>query len=180
MKLIVGLGNPGEEYEATRHNLGFKVIDAFSHKHGLKLKKKKYTGIYYKGEDFILAKPLTFMNLSGNFVQPIAKFYKIKTEDILIVYDDMDLPVGSARIRSKGSSGGHNGMSDIILRLGTEEVPRLKVGIGRSKNHSRNHVLGNFTKLQISELNKIKDKLTDTIEAFIEGGVESANKKINS
>ena len=180
MKLIVGLGNPGKEYEATRHNIGFKVVDAFAHKHGLELKKSKYTGNYYKGDGIILAKPQTFMNNSGNFVQPMAKFFKIDTKDILIIYDDMDHKAGTAKMKQSGSAGGQNGMKDIILKMGTNEIPRLKVGIGRPKNSSVNHVLGTFTPLQIKELDAIKDNLVEAIEIFIDEGFEKAAQKLNS
>lgn len=180
MKLIVGLGNPGKEYEATRHNIGFKVIDAFIHKHGVELKKTKYTGEYYKGDGVIIAKPMTFMNNSGNFVQPMAKFFKIDPEDILVIYDDMDLPVGQARMKKTGTAGGQNGMKDIILKMGTNDIPRLKVGIGRPKNGSKNHVLGTFTKLQVAELNKIKDNLVEAVEEFIDSDFEKAATKLNS
>lgn len=180
MKLIIGLGNPGEEYEATRHNIGFKVIDAFIHKHGLKLNKSKYTGKYYKGNGVIIAKPETFMNLSGNFVQPIVKFFKIELEDILIIYDDMDLPAGKARMKKSGSAGGQNGMKDIIMRMGTNDIQRLKVGIGRPKNGSKNHVLGKFTTLQLEELNKIKNNLLNSIEEFIDYGFDKAALTLNT
>ena len=180
MKLIVGLGNPGKEYEHTRHNVGFKVIDAFAHKHNLELKKSKYTGKFYKGDGLIIAKPQTFMNNSGNFVQPMAKFFKIDLEDILIVYDDMDLPAGMARMRKSGSAGGQNGMKDILFKFGTNDIPRLKVGIGRPKNGSKNHVLGKFTTLQIKELNNIKDMLVSSLEDFIDSGFEKAALNLNT
>ena len=180
MKLIVGLGNPGKEYEATRHNIGFKVIDAFAHKHGIELKKSKYTGRYYKGDGVIIAKPQTFMNNSGNFVQPMSKFFKVELEDILIIYDDMDHLAGVARMRKTGSAGGQNGMKDIILKMGTQDIPRLKVGIGRPKNGSKNHVLGQFTSLQIQSLNKIKGDLVEAVETFIDNGFEKAATKLNS
>ena len=180
MKLIVGLGNPGEEYEATRHNIGFKVIDAFLHKHNLELKKKKYTGKFYKGDGIIIAKPQTFMNESGSFVQPMAKFFKVDIEDILIIYDDMDLKTGFAKMKKTGSAGGQNGMKDIMNRMGTNNIARLKVGIGRPKNSGKNHVLGKFTKMQMDDLNKIKNILVEAIEDFIDNGFEKAATKLNS
>ena len=180
MKLIVGLGNPGVEYEATRHNIGFKVIDAFIHKHNIKLNKHKYTGEFYKGDGVIVAKPLTFMNNSGNFVQPIAKYFKVEPHDILIIYDDMDHKVGTAKMKKTGSAGGQNGMKDILLKMSTEDIPRLKVGIGRPKNGSKNHVLGKFTTMQIAELNKIKDHLVNAVELFIDEGFEKAAQELNS
>lgn len=180
MKLIVGLGNPGKEYEATRHNIGFKVIDAFIHKHNIKLNKNKYTGEFYKGDGVIIGKPLTYMNNSGNFVQPIARFYKIDPKDILIIYDDMSYKAGEAKMKKNGSSGGQNGMKDIIIKMGTEDIPRLKIGIGRPKNGGKNHVLGKFTTLQIQELNKIKNELVQAVETFIDKGFEEAAQNINS
>lgn len=168
MKLIVGLGNPGKEYENTRHNIGFKVIDALCNHFEIKLNKKKYNGKYYKGNDFILAKPMTFMNQSGQFVQPLAKYFKIKPEDILIIYDDMDLRVAEVRFRKTGSSGGQNGIKDILFQMGTNDIARLKIGIGRPNNNSVNHVLGPFSPLQLQKLNEVKDKIINQVLEFIE------------
>ncbi|MCK5867185.1 MAG: aminoacyl-tRNA hydrolase [Mycoplasmataceae bacterium] len=180
MKLIVGLGNPGKEYENTRHNIGFKVIDAFAHANDIKLKKKKYGGTYYKGNGIIVAKPGTFMNNSGEFVQPLAKYFGIEPENILVIYDDMDTKIGFARVKLTGSSGGQNGIGDIIDRLSTKDIPRLKIGIGRPKNGGKNHVLGKFTPLQIIELDKIKNDLVKTIDVFISQGPIKAASFINS
>ena len=180
MKLIVGLGNPGKEYENTRHNIGFKVIDAFAHAKDIELKKKKYGGTYYKGDGVIIAKPGTFMNNSGEFVQPLAKYFGVEIDDILIIYDDMDTKTGFAKVKLTGSAGGQNGMGDIIERLSTNNIPRLKVGIGRPKNGGKNHVLGKFSPLQIIELDKIKDDLVKTIDIFINEGPIKAASFINS
>jgi PTH1 family peptidyl-tRNA hydrolase len=176
MKLIVGLGNPGKEYQSTRHNIGFKVVDAFIHKHNIKLKKKKYTGRFYKCKEYIIAKPETFMNASGEFVYPIAKYYKIPLENILIIFDDMNIPIGKAKIKLSGSFGGQNGMKDILHKFNTNNIPRLKVGIGRAKNNPTNYVLGNFTPFQIYKLNNIKENLINAIEDFIDkGAIKAAN-----
>ena len=180
MKLIVGLGNPGEEYENTRHNIGFKVIDAFIHKHNIKLKRNKYTGKYFKTKEFIILKPQTFMNASGECVFPIAKFFKINLEDILIIHDDLDTLVGKAKIKTSGSDGGHNGLKDILHKFNTKNIPRLKVGIGRAKKNVQNHVLGSFTPLQIQSLNQIKNNLVEAIETFIKEDVYKAATKLNS
>jgi len=180
MKLIVGLGNPGKEYEATRHNIGFKVIDAFAHSIGEEVKKRKGSGLIYKGNGFVLAKPETYMNNSGDYVQKLVKFYKIKPEDLLIIYDELQIPVGQAMMKPKGSAGGQNGMKDIIEKLGTSDIQRLKVGIGRAKNGAKNHVLGKFSKLQIMELNKIKDSLVEAVQTFIDKDFQSAMNKLNS
>jgi PTH1 family peptidyl-tRNA hydrolase len=134
-KLIVGLGNPGARYEKTRHNIGWMALDAFAKKVGVEITKSGFQGLYgeykYWSEKVILLKPLTFMNLSGQSVGPAAHFYKIDPADILVIYDDMDLPTGKLRIRESGSAGGHNGMKSLIQVLGTQEFPRLRIGVGR-------------------------------------------------
>lgn len=134
MKLIVGLGNPGKEYENTRHNLGFRIIDHLANKLNLELKKEKNKGLYvtgnYLNQKIILLKPLTYMNNSGECIRDFVNYFQIPVENILVVYDDLALPLGSFRYRSRGSSGGHNGIKNIIECLGTQEFKRLKVGIG--------------------------------------------------
>jgi PTH1 family peptidyl-tRNA hydrolase len=158
-KLIVGLGNPGKKYENTRHNIGFKVLDRFCCIHNIQLNTSGFNGIFHKGTLFekkiIILKPMTYMNLSGNSVSSVVGMYKIELKDVLIVYDDMDLPLGKMRIRKKGTAGGHNGMKSIISSLGNNiNIPRLRIGIGRTEeNNSINHVLSNFSK----EENKILD-----------------------
>jgi PTH1 family peptidyl-tRNA hydrolase len=151
MKLIVGLGNPGNEYNKTRHNLGFLVLDKYLEENNLKFDKDKFESIYTIdriGEDrVIFQQPMTFMNLSGTAVKQLSDFYKIKPEDILIVYDDKDLPVGDIRVRTKGSAGGHNGIKSIINQLGTENFGRLRIGIGSNpKINTADYVLGKFSK----------------------------------
>ncbi|WKX02437.1 aminoacyl-tRNA hydrolase [Candidatus Mycoplasma mahonii] len=179
MKLIVGLGNPGEKYEKTRHNIGFSVIDAFAHQSNLKLKKHKFNGIFYKSDDFILAKPETYINLSGDFVSAIVKFYKIQIEDILIIYDDMDHKVGTAVMKGSGSAGGQNGMKDIINKLGTNHINRLKIGIGRNDS-SINHVLGKFSDVQWQKINTIAHQISQAINDFIELGPSKAMTNFNT
>lgn len=133
-KLIVGLGNPGSEYKLTRHNAGFMVLDKLSETLNLKFDNFKFNGEFVKSEinndQFILAKPLTFMNLSGNFVRELCDFYKIWPQNILVVYDEMSFNIGAIKLRVKGSGGGHNGMQNIINRMGTEKIKRLRIGIG--------------------------------------------------
>ena len=134
MKLIVGLGNPGKEYSGTRHNVGFAVIDELSNEYSIDVSKGKFKGVYGEGrinnERVILLKPLTYMNLSGESIKAVSDFYKIPVEDIIVIYDDISLPVGGLRIREKGSAGGHNGIKSIIAHLKTDEFPRIKVGVG--------------------------------------------------
>ncbi len=135
MKLIAGLGNPGSEFAQTRHNIGFEVIDAFAEANHIALDQLKFNAQFGKGvingEAVLLVKPLTYMNLSGEAIQPLMNFYKLSIEDLLVVYDDMDLPVGKIRLRQKGSAGGHNGIKSIIQHSGTQEFKRVRIGIGR-------------------------------------------------
>jgi PTH1 family peptidyl-tRNA hydrolase len=135
MKLIVGLGNPGKQYEQTRHNIGFEVIDAVSSQLAIPLNQSKFKGLYgmgvYKGEKVILLKPLTYMNLSGESIRAVMDYYQIDVEDLLVIYDDLDLPVGKVRLRQKGSPGGHNGIKSTVAHLGTQEFNRIRIGIDR-------------------------------------------------
>lgn len=176
MKLIVGLGNPGVEYEKTRHNTGFMVIDKLAEKLHTPLTEKKFNGIYYIDKEVILAKPLTFMNNSGDFVRAIKDYYNIVDDDIIIVYDDLDLPVGKAVIRQKGSSGGHNGMKDIIAKLKTDEIKRLKIGIGRGQNVI-NYVLGKFSYQDFCTIEKIIDIASDALISFISNDIRFVMNK---
>ena len=149
MKIIVGLGNPGIEYAETRHNVGFMVVDSFAEKYNVSGWKNHFHGLIGEvkigGEKVLLVKPQTFMNLSGQAVLEVMQFYKVPKEDLLVVYDDMDLPVGAVKLRQKGSCGGHNGMRDILRLLGTEQISRVKVGIGKSKYaQGADFVLGKF------------------------------------
>ena len=134
MYIIAGLGNPTREYEKTRHNVGFDTIDVLADKLNTSVDEKKFKGLYGKGiiagEKVILLKPQTFMNLSGESVREAADFYKVDPEHIIVIYDDISLDVGQLRIRKKGSAGGHNGIKNIIAHLGTQEFPRIKVGVG--------------------------------------------------
>lgn len=149
MKLIVGLGNPGKEYEKTKHNVGFATIDKIATNLNVKLDKTKFGGIFHKGDGFILAKPMTYMNRSGVFVQALCNFFKISSNDILIIVDDMDHNVGQAIIKPKGSSGGQNGLKSIFEEMATQEILRLKIGIGRPHSKSSSsHVLSPFSKMQ--------------------------------
>lgn len=140
MKLIAGLGNPGAKYDRTKHNTGFMALDHYLKENGLTLDRDKFEGLYSKqkinGEDVILLEPQTYMNESGRSVAQIAKFFKIAPEDILIIHDDMDMPLAKIRIRSGGKSGGHNGIKSIIADLGTEKFNRLKIGIRHPQKQS--------------------------------------------
>ncbi|MFC3882069.1 aminoacyl-tRNA hydrolase [Bacillus songklensis] len=151
MKLIVGLGNPGRDYEYTRHNIGFMIIDELADRFNIRLDKMKFNGLYgqgiVKGEKVILLKPLTYMNLSGESIRPLMDYYNIEIEDFLVIYDDLDLPQGKIRLRTKGSPGGHNGIKSIQHHLKTQEFKRIRVGIDRPQNGMKvtDYVLGRFT-----------------------------------
>ncbi len=169
MKLIFGLGNPGKKYENTRHNIGFIALDRLAENLGLTFNRTKFNAVYAEGnmgtEKVILVKPQTFMNLSGESVQPWVDYYDVTEEDIVVIYDDMDLPVGKIRLRVKGSSGGHNGMKSIIQHLGTQEFNRIRVGVGRPypKQTVISHVLSRFSKDSIDDM---KMSVQDIIEAI--------------
>lgn len=149
MKLIVGLGNPGREYQNTRHNIGFMVIDNYAKNNNIKIDKEKFNGLYVKtnikGQDVILLKPLKYMNLSGEVVKQFVDYFKIHVDDILIISDDLDMAIGKYKLKAKGSSGGHNGLKNIELNLNTQNYKRLKIGISNNKNiDTKDYVLAKF------------------------------------
>lgn len=183
MKLIIGLGNPGKEYENTRHNVGFMCLDKVVAKLGVEHPKNKFQGKYYKGKlndvDYILLYPQTFMNLSGKSVIKFVEYFKIKPEDILVIFDDMDLPVGKVRIRAKGSSGGQKGMSDIINHLKTQEIPRIRIGISRNpKIPVVNYVLQPFSKDQ-AEIHDAIETASEAAISFINNPLDKVATKFN-
>jgi peptidyl-tRNA hydrolase, PTH1 family len=167
MKLIVGLGNPGKQYEKTRHNIGFHVIDKLSEELDIKLDQAKFKGIFgmgmIDGEKVFLLKPLTYMNLSGESIRAIMDYYQINNEDLIVIYDDLDLPVGKIRLRQKGSAGGHNGIKSTIAHIGTQDFNRIRVGIDRPKNGMSvvDYVLGRFTKSEEEMMTGVIDKCAE-------------------
>lgn len=181
MKLIVGLGNPGKEYENTRHNVGFMIIDYYCQGERF---KEKFNGLYLKkninGEQVVFLKPLSYMNLSGEVVAKYIKFYKINPEDLLIVRDDLDLPIGTARFKFDSSSGGDNGVKSIIHCLGTKEFCQFKVGISNNKLiDTKNYVLGTFKKDETEKLNNIIIKSKEVIDFYINNGIDVTMNKYN-
>jgi PTH1 family peptidyl-tRNA hydrolase len=172
MKLIVGLGNYPEEYKFTRHNAGFLTIDKFCEKNKIKLTKESFKGLYEKvNDEYIIAKPLTLMNLSGNFVHDIMKFYKIKAVDVLVICDDVDTDLGQMRIRKQGSSGGQKGLKDIITKVRSENIARIRIGIGKNVKYISlaDHVLSKLTPAELKTLDPIFIKCVGAIESFISG-----------
>ena len=185
MKLVVGLGNPGKEYEKTRHNMGFNTINKISQQYNIEVKQNKFQALYGSGmiekEKVILLKPQTYMNLSGNSVKEVVDFYKIEKEKILVIYDDMDIEPGKIKIRKKGSAGGHNGMKSIIQMIGTEEFPRIRVGIGRPirKDDEINYVIGAIPEEDLKRLDEGIEKAQKAVEEILRNGVDSAMNKYN-
>lgn len=186
MKLIVGLGNPGSQYTLTRHNIGFLAIDKISDAFLISMDTdKKHKAICGKGkmgqETVILAKPQTYMNLSGESVQSLAAYYKIKPEDVIVLSDDISLDFGQLRIRKKGSAGGHNGLKSIIQCLGTNEFPRVKIGVGERipGQDLADHVLGRFPKDQIKQVDEMTNEACEAVFAMIHDGIDSAMNQYN-
>lgn len=174
MKLIVGLGNPGSKYAKTKHNVGFQTIDNYAAKNNVSLTKEKFEGLYEKydvnGETVILLKPLTYMNESGRSVGQFARFFKIDPDDILVIQDDMDLPVAKIRLRGNGSAGGHNGIKSIIAHLGTQDFKRLKIGIQHpNREKVVDWVLTPFDKDAQLQLDQSYEKAIMIINDFIAG-----------
>ena len=184
MKLIVGLGNPGIEYEKTRHNTGFLLIDSFCEKLGITLDKNKCKanyGIYHhNGEKIIVAKPQTYMNLSGMAVSSLMKFYDIPIEDLIVVHDDLDLPTGKLRLRRKGSSGGQKGMGSIISQLGSQDINRIRVGISNDRSRdTKDYVLSAFSKDELPLLRQALDKGSDALIYALDHDFDEVMSKFN-
>jgi PTH1 family peptidyl-tRNA hydrolase len=183
--LIIGLGNPGREYEMTRHNIGFLVIDRLAERWGVDVNKYKFKallGEYRKPhEKIVLIKPQTFMNLSGNAVRSFYQFYKAPLTQVMVIFDDLDLPFGNIRIRKSGGSSGQKGMKSIIEQLGTEEFPRIRVGLGRppGKMNSADFILNKFKTTEKKDLEFILDKCVDVVECFIENGLDTTMNRYN-
>lgn len=172
MKLVVGLGNVGKEYKNTRHNLGFRVIDEYLGKVNWKVKMEAYI---YKDEekDVLFVKPMTYMNLSGLAVAKLCKYYKIDVKDILVIHDDLDLPIASFKVKKNSSSGGHNGIKSIINELNSEEFGRLKIGIGKnSAIPTDKYVLGKFTKVEEELINNNINAYLKVIDLFINNDID--------
>ena len=185
MKLIVGLGNPGKEYENTRHNAGFKFIDEYAKSKGLTFNQNKFKGLYTtfinNGEKIILLKPQKYMNLSGEVVRDFVKFFKIKTDDILIICDDLDTPLGKIKIKYKGSSGGHNGLKNIEQNLNTNEYKRIKIGISNDKNEDRiNYVIGKMPKEDLNKLNEVTSRSPEILEDYLNLKFDNLMNKYNT
>jgi PTH1 family peptidyl-tRNA hydrolase len=185
LKLIVGLGNPGPEYSDTRHNVGFWTTDELAARHHGKFRQSakwqaRIARVRRPDEDVLLVEPLTFMNLSGRAVREVTAFYKIALADTLVVVDDADLPLGKLRIRISGSAGGHNGLKSIIQELGTQDFPRLRIGVGRQPGELRNHVLGRFDAHERETIETAVKKAADAADMFVTDGVLKTMNTFNA
>lgn len=180
VRLIVGLGNPGIEYDRTRHNIGYLCVDYLANKWNIALKpERKFKGVYGEKIPIRLLKPTTFMNLSGQSLRLCCSWYKIAPAAVLVVYDDMDLPTGKLRIRTSGSAGGHNGIKSIIQELGTQDFPRLRIGIGSANGSAVGHVLGKFTSEEMQILPEIFKVTEMAIAVMRESGLSKAMSLYN-
>ncbi|MEK0180394.1 MAG: aminoacyl-tRNA hydrolase [Oscillatoriales cyanobacterium] len=192
-QLIVGLGNPEPKYDRTRHNIGFNAVDALAQSWQISLSEnRKFQGIFGegnrpRGQKIRLLKPLTYMNLSGQSIRAVADWYKIPAESVLVVYDDMDLPIGKIRMRLSGSAGGHNGMKSAIAHLGTDKFPRLRIGIGKPQNEvsqkekdTISFVLGKFSSEETQLLENVLKLVREAVELSLHQGVEKSMSLYNS
>lgn len=185
MYLIVGLGNPEEDYSKTRHNMGFNVVNKIANEYGIEINKKKFDALYGEGrienEKVILLKPQTYMNLSGKSIIQVVNFYKIPLENICVIYDDMDIIPGEIKIRKKGGAGSHNGMKSVVAELNSEEFARIRVGIGapKFKDDSINYVIGAIPEEEMKILDEAVTKAKDAIKSIIKDGIDNAMNKFN-
>jgi PTH1 family peptidyl-tRNA hydrolase len=185
LTIVAGLGNPGSKYENTRHNVGFMAVDLLSKKYGIKvnrLKNKALTGDgLINGERVLLVKPQTFMNLSGESIRDIVQWYKVPVENLIVIYDDVDLPVGALRIRSKGSSGTHNGMRSVIYQLQSDGFPRIRIGIGKAPEgwELADYVLGRLSPEEIPLLGESTERAAEAAAHIVAKGVTAAMNKYN-
>ena len=179
-RLIVGLGNPGREYEHTRHNAGFMAVERLAARHNAAWRTEKdWKSTVASAEGVVYCKPLGFMNLCGGPVDSVAHFYKVAPPEILVIYDDVALPLGKLRLRPGGSAGGHNGMASIIERLGTTEIPRLRLGIGAATGELTGHVLGRFTEAERPELEAALDRAVSAVEFMQVHDLPAAMNRFN-
>lgn len=186
MFVIAGLGNPGKQYENTRHNIGFIAVNYLAAKHNIDISKIKFKGILGEGkiagERVIILKPQTFMNLSGESIAEVLNFYKLKNENLIVIHDDISLSIGRIRIRKKGSDGGHNGLKSIIYQTKSDSFTRIKIGVGDKPNEwdLADWVLGKFSDDDIKVLSKSVEIAADAVEEIIKNGAESAMNKFNN
>ncbi|MDR7415990.1 MAG: aminoacyl-tRNA hydrolase [Armatimonadota bacterium] len=183
MWLVVGLGNPGRRYRGTRHNVGWEVVDRLCARWGIGVSQQEEEALVGKGEigglAVLLAKPLTYMNRSGEAVRGLVDRYGVRPQEVLVIYDDVDLPVGAIRIRPRGSSGGHHGMASVLEALGTSEIPRVRVGIGRPSGDAAEYVLSRFSPEERPLIREAVERAADAVETILREGLEAAMNRYN-
>ena len=184
--ILVGLGNPGKEYEKTRHNIGFMALDFVAEKLGIEINSQKFKSLYafgtFEGKKVILLKPQTFMNLSGQAILPFMSFYKVPLQNVILIYDDISLPVGKMRIRKQGSHGGHNGVKNIITLSGSQNFPRIKIGVGNKPNENwdlADWVLSKFSSEELNLINDTMPKVYDALSLIVKENIDEAMNKFN-
>ena len=185
MYVICGLGNPGKKYANTRHNMGFITIDQLAEKHDIKVDKVKFKALVGEGriagQKVVLVKPQTYMNLSGKSVQEVMHFYKLDPEELIVIYDDLDLEVGALRLRKFGSAGTHNGMRSVVQHLNSDRFPRIRLGIGANgKRDIIDHVIGGFSKDEVPVLEEAVTKAVSAIECMLGEGIDRAMSQYNT
>jgi len=185
MYVIAGLGNPGRKYENTRHNMGFITVDQLAEKHDIKVDKLKFKALVGEGriagQKVLLVKPQTYMNLSGESLREVMHFYKLEPENLIVIYDDIDIELGALRIRKFGSAGTHNGMKSVVYQLQTDRFPRIRVGIGSQKKGDLvDFVIGGFTKEEVPVLEETVTKAVCAIECMLEEDVDIAMNRYNT
>ncbi|MED4404165.1 aminoacyl-tRNA hydrolase [Metabacillus fastidiosus] len=185
MKLIIGLGNPGKQYESTRHNVGFMAVDQLSDRLNIPLDRTKFNGLYgighISGEKVILLKPLTYMNLSGECIRPLMEYYEVDDNEIVVIYDDLDIPTGKIRLRTKGSAGGHNGIKSMIQHLGTQQFNRVRVGIDRPSNGMTitDYVLGRFIEEEQADIQSAIKQSAEACEKWLTADFNQVMNEFN-
>ena len=186
LKMIVGLGNPGPRYTHNRHNVGFQIVDELAQKHDLPFDKRQFKALIASGrihgQRVLLVKPQTYMNLSGEAVQPLVRYYQVELPDLMVVFDDMDLPLGVIRLRPFGGAGGHNGMKSIIQRLGSNRFPRLRVGIDRppGRMDPAAYVLQDFSPEEEALMAQVRDRAVRALETWLDAGIDAAMNAFNT
>ncbi|MBE7031235.1 MAG: aminoacyl-tRNA hydrolase [Ruminococcaceae bacterium] len=186
MYIIVGLGNPEKKYDGTRHNIGFTAIELLASRHGISLKKSKHKALFgdgmIEGQKVLLVQPQTYMNLSGEAVRELCAFYKVPTEQVVVLFDDISLPLGKIRVRPKGSDGGHNGIKSIIYQLGSDAFPRVKIGVSAPPHADydlADYVLGKFSPDEIKILTPVMKNVCGAVETILSSGVADAMNRFN-
>lgn len=184
MYIIAGLGNPGRKYELTRHNAGFLTVDRLAEKHGIRVSKIKFKSLIgdgiISGQKVLLVKPQTFMNLSGEALREVMDYYNEDTANLMVIYDDLDIPLGGIRIRKKGSAGTHNGMKSVIYQLRKDDFPRIRIGIGNDGGPELiNFVIGKFSDDEIPVVRETVDSVVSAIECFLSEGIDTAMNRYN-